>query len=67
MELISMTTAPAFAPSRTPFAPIMAASASGPSGTIVMMSEFLDATSLEDDAGVAPSVAISSTAVPTMS
>ena len=62
-----MTTDPEAAPSKTPFAPRIAASESAESGTIVMMSGFFSATSRDDEAGVAPSVAISSTAVPTMS
>ena len=64
---MSITNDPGFAPASTPPGPIIAASASGPSGTIVIINEFCDATSSDDEAAFAPAVAISSTAVPTMS
>ena len=67
MELMSITTDPSDAPSRTPFWPRIAASESAESGTIVMTVGVAAATSAADDAGFAPSPTTSSIAVPTTS
>ena len=67
IELMSMMVSPLEAPSSTPSGPRIAASESAESGTIVMTVGLLSATSLEVDAAVAPSVASSSTDVPTTS
>ena len=60
MELISMITAPLLAPSNTPSGPRMTFSESAESGSMVMMVSLAAATSLLDDAPVAPSVTTSS-------
>ena len=67
MELMSMMVLPAVAPSSTPLGPRMARSESAESGSMVIFLSVAAATSLLDDAGVAPSPATSSTASPTMS
>ena len=67
IELMSTITEPALAPSKTPLAPRMAASESAESGSIVMILSELAATSLLDEAPLAPSVTTSSMLSPTMS
>ena len=62
-----MTVSPADAPSRTPAGPKIAASDCGESGTIVIITEFAEATSAAELAGLAPSPATSSTDSATMS
>ena len=67
MELISITADPLEAPSSTPPGPIIAASESAESGTMVITSELFSAISFEDEAALAPSPTISSTLVATTS
>ena len=67
MELMSMMIEPFFAPAKTPPSPKIALSESAESGSIVIIVSVLDATSSLLVAGVAPSLASSSTASDTMS
>ena len=64
---MSMMTDPSDVPSRTPPGPSIAASESAESGTMVITTGAFSATSLDDEAGLAPSVTISSTDVATTS
>ena len=67
MELMSIITEPLLAPSNTPSGPRMTFSESAESGSMVMMVSLAAATSLLEDAPVAPSVTTSSWLLPTMS
>ena len=61
IELMSTRMDPRAAPSRAPAGPRIAASTSGPSGTIVMVTSERAATSLADSPRAAPDAAISAT------
>src|ERR1035438_3964786 len=67
MELMSTTTVPRRAPSRTPPAPSMACFTSGPSGSIVITISDRDATSRHDSPRAAPAVTAASTRAGTTS
>ena len=61
MELMSMTTDPGEAPSRTPFAPRMTLSESGESGSMVRTASRPSAQARGESSGTAPSAASAST------
>ena len=67
IELMSIIIEPFLAPAKTPPSPKIALSESAESGSIVIIVSVFDATSSLLVAGIAPSLASSSTASATMS